>query len=360
MLIPTTPPPPSPSPPSFHSLPISYVKQRLGNAFQYPINSRSSNNHNLNKLNIGLFRRGVGSNTNAIITKEVNSYPITFVDNSFRGTIPFYAPRSPGTFVFRLFYDDLDSIVYQLGTSQTMSCVVAGRDLEANLRFILSQFKAKKTSMAALHQLSDVLAGLRNNNPTNNNNNNNNNSNSNNSYNNNQIIDGAGRAAWGCVCEAKKVLDNIEGGGNNSNNSNSNSNGNSNKEDESDIPKILKDDGTEDEELMNLLRKEKKAAEAVFERKKRDIQVAVASVLESAIKNPAARQLFRSEQLGIIKSNYQLWCVLTEGFADEPANNNYNSKTPPDNSKFLYEFQVSERSKRTFDEDEDTSHPLLN
>ena len=65
---------------------------------------------------------------------------------------------------------------------------VQGRDLEPNLRFTLSQFKAKKTSLAALHQIGQVLQGLR-------------------------VVgggDGSGRAAWGCFCESRKVLQGVE------------------------------------------------------------------------------------------------------------------------------------------------------
>jgi len=292
---------------------LSYIQERLGNRVQYPINSRSTNNRNLQKLNIGLFRRGVSSNSNAIISKEVTSYPINFANNCFQGVVPFYAPRSPGTFVFRLFFDDADSIVYQLATSQTMHCVVGVRDLDANLRFILSQFKAKKTSMAALHQLSDVLVGLVGSNQ------------------HHGASAGAARAAWGCVCEAKKVHDIIERECKQANASST------------EIPKILKEDGEEDEELMASLKKEQGAALGALERKKRDVVVAVASVLEAALNNPATRLLFRPDQLQVIQKSFQLWCPLTEDFAEEEeeeAGSQRPTSGPKKTIKSLHKYQM--------------------
>jgi hypothetical protein len=147
-------------------------------------------------LTLGLFRRGVGSNQNAIITKDVVDFNIAVDRRSkcYRGCVPYYAPRSPGVFVFRLFFDSGDHSRHQLGTSERVAVEVQGRDLEPNLRFILREFKLKKTSAAALHQLKEVLSGLR----------------QERGYNQNaqRGYDGAGRAAWGCICEARKVLQN--------------------------------------------------------------------------------------------------------------------------------------------------------
>ena len=320
----------------------------------------------LKNLNLGLFRRGVGTNQNAIITKDVLSFTVALEPSTmtFKGSVRYYAPRSPGTFVFRLFFDTSAESVYQLGTSQTMTVEVQGRDLEPNLRFILSQLKTKKTSMAALHQLGEVFKALlptgqqhgggggggRNNQQGGGGNNNNN------------QADFSGKAAWWCICESKKVLEQAErdndekdeewnkataeggrdgerdaevagaaGGAGAARDADGN-------DDEDGGPGAgleeeggeVDDDGNGDEvgklssagkadrgdDLLDKKERENRMErKKLIERKFRDTQVAVAAVLEAASNNKAVVALFRQDQLDAIRKPLASWCALSETFA---------------------------------------------
>ena len=268
----------------FWSLPVSYVETR---SHAVPYNSgpeAATTAKNLKTLNLGLFRRGVGTCQNAIITKQVTGFNVALDSKGpspcYRGMVPFYAPRSPGTFVFRLFFEGAEEGRYQLGTSQTMYVEVQGRDLEPNLRFTLSQFKAKKTSLAALHQIGQVLQGLR------------------------APLgggDGSGRAAWGCFCESRKVLQGVEREV-------------TEKEAEvEEIEKLLAADA--DNAGLETERKLKRAGLESLYRKRRDVEVALSQVMTHAVRNPAARQIFREDQWEGIRKEYETWCILSEKFA---------------------------------------------
>ena len=297
----------------------------------------------LKTLNLGLFRRGVGTNQNAIITKDVLSFNVTLevATMTYKGLVRYYAPRSPGTFVFRLFFDTAQESVYQLGTSQTMSVEVQGRDLEPNLRFILSQLKTKKTSMAALHQLSEVFAALL---PSQHN------SGSQGGRNGgNGGGDGSGRAAWGCICESRKVLDAAErdndekdvewkstaakgaeegeveaGGVDGANNEEEEAAGVEEEGAEVDEEGEGEEAGKQasskgakrDDDLFDKREKENRMErKKLIERKYRDTQVAVAAVLEAASNNRAVVALFRQDQLDAIRKPLSSWCMLSETFA---------------------------------------------
>ncbi|GMH70660.1 hypothetical protein TrLO_g7070, partial [Triparma laevis f. longispina] len=199
---------------------------------------------------------------------------------TYRGLVPFYAPRSPGTFVFRLFFDTATDSRFQLATSQTMYVEVQGRDLEPNLRFTLSQFKAKKTSLAALHQLGQVMQGLRVGGGG----------------------EGSGRAAWGCFCESRKVLQNVD---------------KEVKEKETELKNLESTTYDSDDEITSAGRKEKRATLESLYRKKRDVEVALAHVVTYAVRNPSARSVFREDQWEVIRKEYERWCPLSEKFCGE-------------------------------------------
>eukprot|EP00592_Proboscia_alata_P007846 CAMPEP_0194365958 /NCGR_PEP_ID=MMETSP0174-20130528/13953_1 /TAXON_ID=216777 /ORGANISM="Proboscia alata, Strain PI-D3" /LENGTH=1515 /DNA_ID=CAMNT_0039140869 /DNA_START=344 /DNA_END=4891 /DNA_ORIENTATION=- len=169
----------------------------------------------------------------SIISKTVTSFQTTVHQQSdtIYGTIPFYAPRTPGTLVFRLFLES-DS-VYTLATGPTMMVDVQGEDLEVSLRFVLSNLKMKKSggnnnnnsgntsgdksggggsSLSSLNSLAWIFGNVRltsplpqqqqfRQNPDNRRAYNNHNNNTSFAYEN------AGRAAWGCLCESRKVFD---------------------------------------------------------------------------------------------------------------------------------------------------------
>jgi hypothetical protein len=177
-------------------LPIKFVQERMLNSKHEWHSIRDA----LKDLSVGLFRRGCtenGSNA-SIISKEVlappdenrNDYPYTVDEASgiIVGTIPFYAPRTPGHVLFRLYWQS--DTLYTLATGPTLYVHVTDEDTEPTLRFILSNFKSRKgssTSLSSLHALSSVLEQF---NPQ-----------------SRLDWDGAGRAAWGCVCESRKILE---------------------------------------------------------------------------------------------------------------------------------------------------------
>jgi len=75
------------------SLPFSYLPHTPH--YSHPCNPETDQNTLLKTLTLGLFRRGVGSNQNAIITKSCPSFRVT-VDRRgqcYRGAVPYYAPR---------------------------------------------------------------------------------------------------------------------------------------------------------------------------------------------------------------------------------------------------------------------------
>jgi hypothetical protein len=177
-------------------LPIKFVQDRMLSSNKEWHNIRDA----LKDLTVGLFRRGCTENgTNAsIISKEVlapsdenrNDYPYTVDESSgvIIGTIPFYAPRTPGHVLFRLYWQN--DTLYTLATGPTLYVHVTDEDTEPTLRFILSNFKSRKgtsTSLSSLHALSSVLEQFK---PK-----------------SRLDWDGAGRAAWGCVCESRKILE---------------------------------------------------------------------------------------------------------------------------------------------------------
>ena len=83
-----------------------------------------------------------------------------------------------------------DDALYTLATSACIRVVIRENDLEPTLRFILSNFKSRKgtTNFSSIHSLAAVLDQYR-------------------QSRNGMNGEGAGRAAWGCICESKKIVE---------------------------------------------------------------------------------------------------------------------------------------------------------
>jgi hypothetical protein len=165
-------------------------------------------NRLLPDLRLGLFRRGCAENGSqaSIISKSVmmsgGGRP-PYLDAQSQmviGTVPFYSPRTPGHVIFRLYWDD--DPLYTLAVGPTLHVRVAEDDYEGTIRFLLSNMKKKvnPTSLSSLHSLALVLEtplhspqhhprGRHQ------------------QHQQQQSNDRAGRATWGCICEARKVLD---------------------------------------------------------------------------------------------------------------------------------------------------------
>lgn len=186
-------------------LPLKYLSQQASEKNPESSNGQFSMKAIIRDLTVGLFRRGCtenGSNA-SIISKQIlappeenrTDYPFSVDKRSgvIYGTVPFYAPRTPGHVIFRLYWQD--EPLHTLATGPTLFVRVSEEDFESTLRFILSNFKSRKgsaTSLSSLNALSTVLDQF---------------AASPSSRKATAGWDGAGRAAWGCICESRKVLE---------------------------------------------------------------------------------------------------------------------------------------------------------
>ena len=181
-------------------LPLSYLREKA--AGKHNVKSLRDL---LGNLAVGLFRRGCTENgaQASIVSKEIvtprgetrSDYPFQVVNDSVVGTVPYYSPRTPGHVVFRLYWQD--EPLNTLATGPTLNVRVTEEDFESSIRFILSNFKAKKvnpTSLSSLNSFALVLEQFQL-------------SSTSAQQGIPQQLEGAGRAVWGCICEARKVLD---------------------------------------------------------------------------------------------------------------------------------------------------------
>ena len=163
----------------------------------------------LKYLAVGLFRRGASENgsQSSIVSKEIlgseiggeigrpaEDYPfgIDQRTDSVFGTVPFYAPRTPGNVVFRLYFEDEPHVT--LATGPCVHIVPTEDDYDSVLRFILSNFKSKKSvGVSSMNSLASALELFSPNTISG-------------QYSKN-YFDGAGRMAWGCICESRKVVE---------------------------------------------------------------------------------------------------------------------------------------------------------
>jgi hypothetical protein len=216
------------------SLPLSYLRERTVRRLQEEGLSPDQANaltirDALAGLTVGLFRRGCAENGehHSIVSKEIVPMPDGGNDdgggdNSSRnqgprdgyefevrhdlsppsvvGTVPFYTPRTPGNVVLRLYY--MNDAVVTLATGPLVRVETTNaRELDSTLRFILSNFKAKAgtANFTCLHNFATVLEQFRPDGPA-----------RGGGYGGRgarDVYDGAGRAAFGCLAESRKVVD---------------------------------------------------------------------------------------------------------------------------------------------------------
>ena len=301
----------------------------------------------LRSLTVGLFRRGCAENgsSSAIIAKEVvpahtnggtdgrnqnvangNSgaggfhFEIDHQRGLIWGNVPFYTPRTPGNVILRLYFED--DPLFTLATSASIRVVVREIDLEPTLRFILSNFKGKKgsTNFSSIHSLAAVLDQYQ-------------------KSDNGLIGDGAGRAAWGCICESKKIVEASKQEYIKKKEKSLKAENELNKVKDDNLgrwkgerERIESEEKTsENDELsceensgmmlesrwrekMNVVMGER----ASFERKWREVQSSFASVLKAVVMNNDASSLLKRELVTKLKCEYSLWCSLCECFAENP------------------------------------------
>ncbi|KAL7538904.1 hypothetical protein ACHAWF_006242 [Thalassiosira exigua] len=305
-------------------LPLPYLRNRALRRFKEQKSSSGASPQNLTirdalrNLAVGLFRRGAMENglQSSIVSKEIlasdggehSKHPsgdyffnIDQRSDAVFGTVPFYAPRTPGNVVFRLYFEDKPHVT--LATGPCIKVVPSDREVDSVLRFILSNFKAKKTngisSMTSLASVFELFSPQEN----------------------AGHYAGACRVAWGCLCEARKVVEKA---------------GLSylHKRRELDVTEKIKDllpdvKTLDDEAEPRADNEEGKnndtaptdatSKERAFnERKWREIQLVYASVLKAALSNEANHFLLKKDVVSRMRPEYDLWCPMIEAFAPNP------------------------------------------
>lgn len=302
-------------------LPLSYLRERAASKGE-----ANTLRGLVANLAVGLFRRGCTENgaQASIVSKEIltpkgesrSDYPFQVLKNNMVvGTVPFYSPRTPGHVVLRLYWQD--NPLHTLATGPTLNVRVTENDFESAIRFILSNFKAKKvnpTSLSSLNSFALVLEQFQlspNTSP----------------QSAQHKLDGAGRAVWGCICEARKVLDACA----------SEYHKTTTKLEKLEVvveelkakveeeeQEILGSDINEDKEKEELtenaveLREKQRAlisGRASCERKWRDSQLAFSSILKAIVTNRNLSILLRRELITKMRLEFELWCPLCEEFA---------------------------------------------
>jgi hypothetical protein len=300
-------------------LPLSYLRQRAAGKNIKTVRGA------IDRLAVGLFRRGCTENGSqaSIVSKEVltpagesrSDYSFQVVNENVVGTVPFYSPRTPGHVVFRLYWQD--DPLHTLATGPTLNVRVTEEDFESSIRFILSNFKAKKvnpTSLSSLNSFALVLEQFHLTAQS-----------AQQPQKIQQQLEGAGRAVWGCICEARKVLDacaseytkttaklekleesvdelktKVE-------------------EEEKEKGETPPTEGPQEVSLnVTMLREKLKSlmsGRASCERKWRDSQLAFSSILKAVVTNPSIALMLRRELITKMRLEYELWCPLCEEFA---------------------------------------------
>lgn len=293
-----------------YTIPMTYLKERCKDLVEP---TDSSLDKALAGLTVGLFRRGCTENGQqaSIISKEIKGFDRWYDprNDTINGKVPFFSPRTPGNVLFRMYWEN--DPIHTVAMGPTLHVRIAEQDFESSVRFILSNFKGRKsnpTSLSSLHSLAAVLETplSRRHDPM------------------------AARSVWGCVQEARKVLDacyqeyiktcskllqidakveelkkQIE-------------------EEETNLHDTILDVGETElngngksEAELALTEKTRSllAGRASCERKWRDSQLAFAAILEATLTNKSMASLLRRDLIAKMRIEYDLWCPLSEEFA---------------------------------------------
>jgi hypothetical protein len=161
-------------------LPLKYLRNRAMQRFEEQKAKNGAPPQNLTirdalkDLAVGLFRRGADSGSQAaIVSKEILApndgsgrqggrpsedyfFNVDQHSDSIFGTVPFYAPRTPGNVVFRLYFEEEPHVT--LATGPCIHVIPADGDIDSVLRFILSNFKSKiSNGISSMNSLAAVL-----------------------------------------------------------------------------------------------------------------------------------------------------------------------------------------------------------
>lgn len=294
------------------SLPIDYLRQHR----QGIDSNNASLDQALKGLTVGLFRRGCAENGQqaSIISKEITGYEYWHDSGSkvICGKVPFFSPRTPGNVLFRMYWET--DPLRTLAMGPTLRVRVTEQDFESSIRFILSNFKGRKsnpTSLSSLHSLATVLETPLT----------------------RRHESMAARSVWGCVQEARKVIEACY-----QEYIKTSSKMAQLEEKVEELKKQLEGVKTKSQELsienveirsQNPGDTEKSETEITFhektrallggrascERKWRDSQLAFAGILKAILSNPSMGSLLRRDLITRMRVEYELWCPLSEEFA---------------------------------------------
>lgn len=300
----------------------------------------------LQDLAVGLFRRGTNDSgsQSAIVSKEIlapkdgggnssggggnNSgrpskdyfFNVDQRSDSVFGTVPFYSPRTPGNVVFRLYFEDEPHVTLATGPCiHVVPCTPS--EVDQVLRFILSNFKSKKSSgVSSIHSFVSVLQ----------------------LWSIQQQADrGLANNAYGCLCESRKIVEKaainyvekkmeikdkqeelVEAGKLMDDLPNLNALLIDNNESTVKTKSTSDDDEKDKEDEKQVAANEAKSKliseEYSVERKWREMQIMYASVLEAVVSNQTIHTLLKKEWLAQIRLEYELWCPFIESFAPNP------------------------------------------
>mmetsp|Transcript_14111 Transcript_14111/g.30664 ORF Transcript_14111/g.30664 Transcript_14111/m.30664 type:complete len:1304 (+) Transcript_14111:121-4032(+) len=342
------------------ALPLPYLRNRALRRFEEQKSTHDGPPQNLTirdalkNLTVGLFRRGASESgpQSSIVSKEILApedvgngrgggpasaqqggrpcedyfFNVNQMDDTVYGHVPFYAPRTPGNVLFRLYFDDEPHVT--LATGPCVRVVPADGDVDSVLRFILTNFKSKKTNgISSMNSLASVFELF-----------------SPRQKNNERYFDGAGRVAWGCICESRKALsqagfayvkkkkeleekleaelevekikealpdlrslgmDRVMEIAESSGGTDIDVNGAHKEQDEKDKANSDSKAKLSSEKYSN-------------ERKWREMQLVYASVVTAAVTNSATQLLLKRDIMAKLRLEYDLWCPLTESFAPNP------------------------------------------
>jgi DNA polymerase sigma/type II secretory pathway pseudopilin PulG len=294
------------------SLPIDYIRKHATRA--------NSLEQAMKTLTVGLFRRGCTENGGqaSIISKAVlgdnNRKYEYWKDNQAQtvcGKVPFYSPRTPGHVIFRMYWENAP--LYTLAMGPTLHVRIMEEYFESSARFILSNFKGKKsnpTSLSSLHSLAHALETSLT-----------------------RPNESAARVTWGCIQEARKVLEVCAADYFKTSNKLSeleetveelkkqvDDEEEDGKSTEPSIPDDSTPDALDGDESASVaaLRDKTRAllsGRASCERKWRDSQLAFSSILRAVVTNPSMSMLLRRDLITRMRIEFELWCPLSEEFA---------------------------------------------
>lgn len=109
------------------------------------------------QLALGLYRYGCQSNEQSIVTRKLDASKIE--SNKINGEMCFFAPKSAGQFVFRIF--DARSTLDTLATSKFFNVVLMDSDILQNLEHAMEAFN--DSPLKAVSLLGLILKSIRNN-----------------------------------------------------------------------------------------------------------------------------------------------------------------------------------------------------